>query len=170
MRQSKTLALALTTVLLVEGCATAPLGPTVYVTKGPNKTFDQFQEDAATCKQYASQEVQGQADQANNQAVGSAVIGALAGAALGAAIGGGGRGAAIGAASGGALGTAVGANQSQWASMGIQQRYNSVYLQCMSAKGNQVPVYTAPPPAYYYPYPAPGYYPPPPPPPPPPGY
>jgi uncharacterized protein YcfJ len=167
MMHSKTAALGLTAVLLIQGCATAPVGPTVYAAKGPNKTFDEFEQDTAVCKQYASQEVAGQAEKANNEGVGAAVLGTVLGAGLGAAVGGG-RGAAIGAAAGAGVGTSVGANQSAWAGMSIQQRYDSVYLQCMSAKGNQVPSYAPPPPGYYYPAPPPGYYPPPPP--PPPGY
>ena len=159
MKQSKWTAAGMTAVLLVGACATAPMGPTVVATAGQGKSFDEFAQDQAVCKQYASQETAGQAEQANNQAVGSAVLGTVLGAGLGAAIGGG-RGAAIGAASGAVVGTGIGANQSQWSNMTIQQRYDSVYLQCMSAKGNTVPTYQAPAPApgYYYP------------PPPPPGY
>ena len=167
MTQRKMAAAGLTAVLLIQGCATAPLGPTVYATAGQGKTYDQFMQDQTSCEQYASQQTAGQAEQANNQAVGAGVLGTVLGAGLGAAIGGG-RGAAIGAASGAVLGTSVGANQSAWSNMSIQQRYDSVYLQCMSAKGNTVPTYQPPPPAYYY-RPAPGYYYPPPP-PPPPGY
>jgi uncharacterized protein YcfJ len=164
MRQSKLAATGLVAVLLVEGCTMQPMGPSVVAAKGPNVSFDQYEQDNAVCKQYASQETAGQAQQANNNAVGAGILGTVIGAGLGAAIGGG-RGAAIGAASGAALGTTVGANQSQWANMSIQQRYDSVYLQCMQAKGNIAPVYQPPPPAYYYPAPPPppAYYPPPPP-------
>lgn len=170
MKQSKLAAFGMTAVLLIQGCATAPLGPTVAATAGPGKSFDQFEQDAAVCKQYASQETAGQAEQANNQAVGAGLLGTILGAGLGAAVGGG-RGAAIGAASGAVVGTGIGANQSTWANWSIQQRYNSVYLSCMSAKGNTVPTYMPPPAPYGYPAappPPPGYYYPPPP--PPPGY
>jgi len=163
MKQSRLTAVGLTAVLVVSGCATAPMGPTVVAMAGQGKSPDQYEQDNATCKQYASQETAGQAEQANNQAVGAAVLGTVLGAGLGAAIGGG-HGAAIGAASGAALGTGIGASNSQWSNMTIQQRYDSVYLQCMSAKGNTVPSYQAPPQGYY-PAPAPGYYYPPPPPP-----
>jgi uncharacterized protein YcfJ len=163
MKQRKLAAFGLAATLLVEGCATAPMGPSVVAAKGPNVTFDQYEQDQATCKQYASQETAGQAEAANNEAVGAGVIGTVAGAALGAAVGGG-RGAGIGAASGAVVGGSIGANQSAWANMSIQQRYDSVYLQCMSAKGNVVPTYAPPPPAYYYPAPPPAYYYPPPPP------
>ncbi len=41
------------------GCATPPQGPSVAVMPAPNKPFDQFQADQATCKQYADQQVSG---------------------------------------------------------------------------------------------------------------
>ncbi|HXP30101.1 MAG TPA: YMGG-like glycine zipper-containing protein [Stellaceae bacterium] len=145
-------------------CASTPMGPSVNVMPAPNKPFQAFQEDQAVCRQYAEQQVAGQAEAANNQAVGTAVIGTVLGAGLGAAIGGG-QGAAIGAASGAGLGTAYGASGSSYANMTIQQRYDAAYSQCMYSRGNQVPGYYAPAP----PPPPPGYAPPPPPPPPPPG-
>jgi hypothetical protein len=159
-------------VLLLGACANEPLGPTVPVMPAPNKPFDVFQGDQALCKQFASNEVAGGAQQANNRQVGTAVVGTLLGAGLGAAIGGG-RGAAIGAGAGALGGTAVGAGPSQGAQNSLQQRYNLAYSQCMYSRGNQVPGfqpagYPPPPPAGYGApppppgYPAPGY--------PPPGY
>jgi hypothetical protein len=119
------------------------MGPTVQVMPGPGKTFDAFQADQFTCKGFAAQQVQGQADAANQRAVGGAVLTTLLGAGLGAAIGsvGGnaGGGAAIGAAAGaggGALGGADASSQAQW---GIQQQYDNAFAQCMYAKGEQVP-------------------------------
>ena len=159
--------------IALAGCASTPMGPSVAVMPAPNKPFQAFQEDQAVCKQYAEQQVAGQAQAANNQAVGGAVVGTVLGAGLGAAIGGG-QGAAIGAASGAGLGTAYGASGSSYANMTIQQRYDVAYSQCMYSRGNQVPGYYAPtgapPPGYAPPPPPPpGYYAPPPPPPPPPG-
>lgn len=157
-------------VLLLAACASEPLGPTVGAMPQPGKSFDVFQGDQALCKQFASGEVQGGAQQANNQQVGIGVVGTLLGAGLGAAIGGG-RGAAIGAGAGALGGTAVGAGPSQNAQNSLQQRYNLAYSQCMYSRGNQVAGYQSavappPPPGYYSPPPsAPqGYYPPPPPP------
>ncbi len=181
MKNSKKAATAVAMVAMVSACASPPMGPTVSVMPGPNKPFQVFQSDDATCRGWANQAVQGQAEAANNRAVGSAVIGTVLGAGLGAAIGGG-RGAAIGAGSGALVGTAYGANGSQWSQMGIQRQYNVAYEQCMYAHGDQVPNYVAvvgapvyvvpgpavvaaPPPPGYYPPPPPGYYPPPPPPP-----
>ena len=135
--------------LLLEGCATAPLGPTVQVLPAPNKPFEIFQQDQAVCTQYAASQVQGQAQQANNQAIGGAVLGTVLGAGLGAAIGGG-RGAGIGAASGAGLGTGIGAGSSSQAQYGIQGQYNNAYVQCMVSKGNRLP---APPPVYVQPAP-----------------
>jgi uncharacterized protein YcfJ len=150
---------------LLAGCVQPPMGPNVYVQPGPNKDFAAFQQDQSTCMSYASQQVGGQAQQANNQAVGGAILGTVLGAGIGAAAGGG-TGAAIGAASGAALGTGVGAGYSANAQYGIQRRYDIAYAQCMTAQGDKAPAsqaaYTAAPapyPAYAYPYyPGYGYY------------
>jgi outer membrane lipoprotein SlyB len=148
-------------LVVLAGCATQPVGPTVAVMPAANKNFDAFQQDQAVCTGYASQQVGGQAQVANNQAVGGAVLGTVLGAGLGAAAGGG-AGAAIGAASGAVAGTALGAGYSGGSSYEIQQRYNIAYAQCMAAKGNRVPTsqaaYNPPRPYPSYPY-SPGYYP-----------
>jgi uncharacterized protein YcfJ len=171
MRCWKVPAAALASMLLLDGCVSQPMGPTVAVMPAPGKPFDAFQQDQAICKQFADQQVQGGAQSANNQQVGTAVVGTLLGAGLGAAIGGG-RGAAIGAGAGALGGTAVGAGPAQQSQYSLQQRYDLAYSQCMYSRGNQVPGYAppgAPPPPPSYP--PPGYPPPPPPgyPPPPPG-
>lgn len=163
---------------LLAACAAEPIGPTVQVLPAQNKPFEVFQQEQATCKQYASQQIAGQADAANNRGVGAAVLTTALGAGLGAAIGGG-HGAAIGAAGGGLVGADIGAGQSAGADRSIQHQYNLAYSQCMYAKGDQVVnyqrprvYYTAPPPPPVYyaaPPPPPAYYPAPPP-PPPPGY
>jgi uncharacterized protein YcfJ len=149
---------------LLAGCVTQPVGPTIPVMPGPNKSLEAFQADETVCEQYASQRVAGQAEAANDTAVGEAVLGTALGAGLGAAIGGG-RGAAIGAASGAVVGTSVGANTSGWAQMSLQQRYDVSYAQCMETKGDNVPGPRRHPRRYPPPPPPPGYYPPPPPPP-----
>jgi hypothetical protein len=124
--------------LLLGACATEPMGPMVSVMPGPGKPFDVFQQDDAVCRQFASAQVRGQAQVANNQAVGGALLGTALGAGLGAAIGGG-QGAGIGAASGALAGSAFGANSSTAAQGGIQRQYDIAYAQCMHARGNQVP-------------------------------
>jgi hypothetical protein len=138
--------------LFLAGCAQTPMGPTVQVMPGPGKSFDAFQYDQASCKQFAEQSVAGQAQNANNRAVGAAAIGTVLGAGLGAAIGGG-RGAAIGAGSGAIAGTGVGMASSSNDQMGIQQQYDNAFSQCLYAKGEMVPGYgpmmvNAPPPSY----------------------
>ena len=156
MRNSSTAALALSAACLLQACAATPLGPTVQVLPAPNRPFEAFQADQANCTQYATSQVQGQAQAANGNAVGGAVLGTVLGAGLGAAIGGG-RGAAIGAASGAGLGTGIGAGNSQRAQYGIQEQYNIAYVQCMVAKGNQLPpsapVYVQPAPVFVQPAP-----------------
>jgi outer membrane lipoprotein SlyB len=147
----RTAVAALVALLLLDGCVSQPMGPTVAVMPAPNKPFEVFQQDQALCRQYADQQVAGGAQQANNQQVLTGVAGTVLGAGLGAAVGGG-RGAAVGAASGAVAGTVVGAGPAQQAQMSLQQRYDMAYAQCMYARGNQVPGF------------APGYAPPPPPP------
>ncbi|MGB8841527.1 MAG: glycine zipper family protein, partial [Aliidongia sp.] len=66
------------------GCVQPPLGPRVAVMPAPNKPFEVFAAEDNSCRQYASQQVAGGAEQANNQEVGSAVVGTVLGAALGA--------------------------------------------------------------------------------------
>ena len=131
---------------MLVGCATTPMGPTVQVMPGRGKSFDAFQTDQLVCKNFAEQQVQGQANAANQSAVGGAVLGTVLGAGLGAAIGGvagnAGAGAAIGAASGAGAGTLYGANSSSQAQWSIQQQYDNAFAQCMYSKGNQVPGWT----------------------------
>jgi hypothetical protein len=166
MRSLRLFVTILAPALLLSACVSEPMGPTIAVMPAPNKPFDVFQGDQALCKQFASDQTAGGAQQANNRQVGTAVVGTLLGAGLGAAIGGG-SGAAIGAGAGALGGTAVGAGPAQGAQYSLQQRYDTAYAQCMYSRGNQVPGYyqprgaPPPPPGYGY---APGY------PPPPPGY
>lgn len=136
-------ALAVALAVALGGCAETPMGPTVNVMPGPGKSFEQFADDQNFCKYFASQQVQGQAQNANNRAVGSAVIGTLLGAGLGAAtgaaFGNAGAGAAIGAGTGVIGGSAVGGSMANNAQGNIQVQYNNSYAQCMFAKGHQVP-------------------------------
>src|SRR3954470_4507028 len=139
--------------ILLAGCAQTPLGPTVQVMPGPGKSFDAFQYDQASCKQFAEQSVAGQAQNANTRAVGGAALTTVLGAGLGAAIGGG-HGAGIGAASGALGGAGIGAMSSSGQQLGIQEQYNNAFAQCMYAKGEMVPGYgpmmvqSPPPPSY----------------------
>ena len=156
MKRRTNAAMMLTTALLLQACASAPLGPTVQVIPAPRRPFEAFQQDDFSCRQFASGQTQGQARQANNMAVGGAVLGTVLGAGLGAALGGG-RGAAIGAAGGAVIGTGAGAGSSAKTQYSIQQQYDIAYVQCMVAKGNrlppQAPIYVQPAPIYVQPEP-----------------
>ena len=169
MRKIAKLLVAGTAVVLLAGCATRPVGPTVAVYPSPNKPFEVFQRDQFECGQYASSTVAGGEQAVNNNAIGATVVGSALGLALGAATGSG-RVATEGAVAGGVVGAAVGANETARGQFGLQQRYNIAYSQCMYSRGNQVAGYRpyGPPPGYYapgnYPPPPPGGYPPPPPP------
>lgn len=131
--------------LLLTSCASVPTGPNVMVLPGSGKDFSGFQVDDAMCRQWGLQQIGATPNQAANQstvtgaAVGT-VLGAAAGAAIGAAAGNPAMGAAAGAGVGLLGGTAVGAGQGAGAGWTLQQRYDMAYMQCMYAKGNQIPV------------------------------
>ena len=42
--------------IVLGGCVTIPVGPTVMVLPGPGKTVEQFQADDAVCRPWASQQ------------------------------------------------------------------------------------------------------------------
>lgn len=135
------LVVSATAILAVTGCASLPNGPGVMVLPGTGLSFEQFRNDDAICQQYATYQVGGTtANQAAiNSGVTSAAVGTALGAAAGAAIGGG-QGAAIGAGSGLVAGGLVGTGTASSSMYGVQQRYDTAYIQCMYAKGHQVPV------------------------------
>jgi hypothetical protein len=132
---------AIVLLAMLGGCVSQPIGPTVTVLPGPGKPFDRFAEEEAFCRDFARSQVAGAPAQANSQIIGSAIIGTLLGAGFGAAVAGG-QGSAIGAATGSIIGTGVGSSGGAWSQMTVQQRYDVAYMQCMYAKGNQVPGYT----------------------------
>ena len=157
---------SLAAVLVLAGCVTAPTGPRVMALPGSTKNFDQFQSDDVSCRQYAQAYLgPDPAKPANDAAGANALVGSAWGAGLGAAIGSAsaqaGPGAAIGAGIGLLFGSLAGANAQGAISYDVQRRYDSAYLQCMYARGNQVPAAAAP--RYYRPPPPYGYpnYPPP---------
>ena len=131
-------------LLVLSGCVTMPTGPSVLVLPAPGKQMDQFQVEDMICRQWSGQQIgisaQDTADR--NTATGAIVgtaIGAGAGALLGAASGNPGAGMAIGAGSGLLIGSAAGASGGQEYGWEAQQRYDYAYVQCMYAKGNQIP-------------------------------
>jgi hypothetical protein len=161
--------IALLGSLALGACAVAPpTGPSAMALPGKDKPFAAFQEDDATCRQYASAQIGVSPSEAATQsAIGSAAlgtaIGAAAGAALGAAAGNPGLGAAAGAGAGLLGGTAVGANAGAVSGRSMQARYDMAYMQCMYGHGNSVPTTTPatvsyPAPYYAYGYPAYPYY------------
>ncbi len=157
--------------LLLAGCASAPTGPSVMALPGTGKSFEQFRADDGDCRRFAFAQ-SGAADPAE-AGVRSAAVGTVVGAVAGAAIGG--RDAAgVGAGTGLIVGSMAGSGSSRGSAYDAQRLYDNAYVQCMYAKGQQVPVSGAlrsrsavpaasaadPAPA---PPPGPGAYPPPPP-------
>jgi hypothetical protein len=129
---------------MLSACAVMPTGPNVMVLPAPGKPFEVFQGDDAVCRQYAQSQVGIEPAEAANQsavtsgAVGT-VLGAAAGALIGAGVGNAAAGAAIGGGSGLVLGSATGVQASGASAASLQSRYDMAYVQCMYAKGNQVP-------------------------------
>lgn len=130
--------------LLLAGCASVPVGPSVMALPGTGKNFEQFRGDDAECRRYAQYQIGGTgADQAGVDAgVRSAVVGTVVGAVAGAAIGGH-NGAGAGAGTGLVVGSMAGAGAAQGSAHATQRNYDNAYVQCMYAKGQQVPVSAA---------------------------
>jgi len=145
-------------VVFLSACTTLPSGPNVMVLPGVSKPFDQFQVDDMVCQQYAQGQIGITPEQAGTQrtvggiAIGT-LLGAAAGAAIGAAAGSPDVGAAVGAGTGLLMGSAVGTESGAATSGSLQRRYDVTYVQCMYAKGNQVPGATAAPSNYLPPPP-----------------
>ena len=73
------LILPLTAIVMLGGCVTVPSGPTVMVLPGPQKAFDQFQNDAMACQQFAQGVVAPAGQAAANNAAASAAVGTALG-------------------------------------------------------------------------------------------
>lgn len=132
----------LLTIALLEACTSAPTGPTVAVMPAAGKPFDIFQQENQVCRQFASNSSAATSSAALQEGVTSAAVGAALGAAAGAVIGGGshagvGTGAGVGMLGGAAMGAGNAAGKQNQS----QAQYNTAYIQCMYAKGNQVPSY-----------------------------
>ncbi|MQM30156.1 MAG: hypothetical protein CRU78_06285 [Candidatus Accumulibacter phosphatis] len=170
-------------LILLAGCVSVPSGPSMMALPGSGKSFDQFRLDDTQCREYAQMQIGGSdANQAATEAgVRSAAVGTVVGALAGAAIGGS-QGAGVGAGTGLLVGSVAGTGAAQSSAYASQRHYDHAYIQCMYAKGEQVPtagvisrrhvpVPDYAPTARAYPAPAAGYppappsgYPPPPPP------
>jgi len=119
--------------LALGACASIPTGPSVLVLPGNGKSFEQFQTDDAVCRQWSAQQTGTTTERTSSQST-------ISGAAIGAAAGSPATGAAIGAGGGFLGGAAIGASRTDAAGTSVQHRYNIAYMQCMYAKGNQIPV------------------------------
>jgi hypothetical protein len=130
-------------VILAAGCATVPTGPSVRVFPTPGKPYDLFLSEDSNCRQAAERQIgmlpQEVADR--NTATGAIIgtaVGTGVGAALGAASGNAGAGAVIGGLSGLFIGSAAGSDAGRVEGLEVQRQYDTAYLQCMYAHGNQV--------------------------------
>lgn len=144
MRQRITTICMALVLAVAAGCATMPDGPSVRVLPTPGKSFEQFLAEDSVCRRYAEHQLGMSAqDTANQNTATSAVVGTMVGAGVGAALGalGGdaGTGAAIGGGTGLLFGAASGSESGRAYGYEAQRRYDNTYVQCMYAKGNQVP-------------------------------
>jgi hypothetical protein len=136
MRRSELLLAA----CFLSACVTLPEGPSVLVLPGGDKSFEQFRQDDALCRQYAAERTGASAqDAATQSALTGAAVGAGIGAVAGAAIGGR-HGAGVGAGTGLVVGGVTGAGTSQVSAHEAQRRYDNAFVQCMYARGHRVPV------------------------------
>ena len=136
----KSYVIALTGVMVLSACVEMPMGSTVPVMPGPNKSLASFQSDQAMCRQFAQQAVADQVQGANLRGLGTVALTTALGAGLGGAIGGG-RGAGIGAAGGAIGGAGLGAARSSNSNtqMSIQAQFDNAFAACMYSLGNTVP-------------------------------
>jgi hypothetical protein len=134
---------AILVVTLLSSCATLPSGPSVRVFPTPRKPYDLFRSEDSYCRHAAERQIgilpQEVADRnTGNGAVIGTVVGTGLGAAMGAASGNAGVGAVIGGVSGLLIGSAAGSDAGRVEAREAQWHYDTAYLQCMYAHGNQV--------------------------------
>lgn len=141
MRSPLRLLIAPTCALLC-ACSGLPPGPEVEVMPSPDKTFDEFANDDLSCRDFASSRSGSSQQQPGEAAASSAVAGAAVGAVAGAMLGhGDGEAIGTGAGAGLILGGAHGMEREHESRDALQYRYDTAYMQCMYAKGHQVPGY-----------------------------
>ncbi len=136
--RTRTAPAVLIPVILLAACAQTPMVPTVQVLPGPGKSFANFQNDQAVCRQFAQEAVGDQAQGANLHGLGVAALTTVLGAGLGGAIGGG-RGAGIGAAAGALGGAGIAGARTSRTQYTIQAQFDAAFVQCMYSLGNSVP-------------------------------
>lgn len=159
---SQMAAAALLCLGLTACASTGPAAPSFAVMPGKGKSYESFQREDQYCQAQAQAAIgyKSPGEEANQSAIGSAAVGtalgALGGAAIGSLSGNMGAGAAIGAGTGLVAGSVVGANNANATGGSLQQRFDTTYAQCMTAKGNVIPpppttyVVTPPPPTVVY--------------------
>jgi hypothetical protein len=137
---------ALVAAFLVGGCVTAPTYPTIAALPGKYKPYSEYLRDDAACREFAASGIRtvdgysaAASDRAAEAAVAGTVLGAATGALLGAASHDAGAGAAVGAGLGLLFGSLAGTDAAAYTGYHEQQRFDGLYLQCMYARGNQVP-------------------------------
>ena len=134
--------LMLVSAALLGACTVIPTAPYVMALPGTGMSMERFKSDDMLCRDYAYIQIGGKSAEsaARESAVTSAAVGTAIGALAGAAIGGNAQGAAVGAGTGLLFGSLVGTDAARTSGIGTQRQYDNAYIQCMYAKGQQVPV------------------------------
>ena len=123
-------------------CTTIPDGPDVEVMPARGKSFEVFAAEDARCREWARTRAGSAEETDTRRAVEAAAVGTAVGAAAGAMIGPGeGEAIATGAGTGLLVGAAGGLDHGARSADRVQRRYDTAYMQCMYAAGNQVPGY-----------------------------
>lgn len=145
IRRTSGLLLGSAALLGLAGCVEPPPpGPSVLAIPGKGKSYPQFQQEDAYCRQSALAAAGGRTpgQAAASSGIASAALGtalgAVAGTVIGAAAGNPGVGAGIGAGTGLAFGAASGAGAGEESAALLQRRYDVTYSQCMIAYGNMI--------------------------------
>ncbi|MEI6206465.1 MAG: hypothetical protein WCP20_06765 [Desulfuromonadales bacterium] len=130
-------------LLALSACATIPAGPGIMVAPAPGKPFELFKQEDASCRRWAEQQIGFSPQEAiSNDTAAGAIAGTALGAGLGALVGSAsghaGAGALIGGVGGMIVGAASGADSGRVYGREAQHRYDSAYMQCMYANGNQI--------------------------------
>lgn len=126
-------------LLALSGCILPPISPSVKVFPAQGKSSERFAQEDASCKEFALHEISGYPYHADSDVVGGAISGTLLGPGVEVSVNAGQTATKVMVM---LIGTGIYERGDAWMQMTLQQRDNVAYMQCMHAKGNDVPGYT----------------------------
>ncbi len=138
---------SLAAAALLAGCAVAPSAPNVMVLPGTQKSAGAIRRRQRGLPAARAGLCGAAGRSREHPGRGCGRVGTALGAAVGALLGSGSyypnNATAWGAGTGLMMGSAVGSSSSQASAYGLQQRYDTAFVQCMYQLGHQVPGQTA---------------------------